>query len=66
LCRLDVTEGRTREKQRAGTPLESAAIKLSFVVTDPHEATGRDKRRGYDGHAVEVEKLSPMSPPRQG
>ena len=40
--RRDLTEERTREKQRAEKLLESAAIKLSSVVTDLHGVTGRD------------------------
>jgi transposase len=40
--RRDLTGERTREKQRAEKLLESAAIKLSSVVTDLHGATGRD------------------------
>jgi transposase len=40
--RRDLTEERTREKQRAEKLLESAAIKLSCVVTDLHGVTGRD------------------------
>jgi transposase len=40
--RRDLTAGRTREKQRAEKLLESAAIKLSSVVTDLHGVTGRD------------------------
>jgi len=40
--RKDLTEERTREKQRAEKLLESAAIKLSSVVTDLHGVTGRD------------------------
>jgi transposase len=40
--RRDLTEERTREKQRAEKLLESAAIKLSTVVTDLHGVTGRD------------------------
>ena len=36
--RRDLTEERTREKQRAEKLLESAAIKLSSVVTDLHGA----------------------------
>ncbi|HEY5989140.1 MAG TPA: transposase [Streptosporangiaceae bacterium] len=39
--RRDLTEERTREKQRAEKLLESAAIKLSSVVTDLHGVTGR-------------------------
>ena len=38
----DLTEDRTREKNRAEKLLESAAIKLSSVVTDLHGVTGRD------------------------
>ncbi len=41
-CRRDLTDERTREKQRAEKLLESAAIKLSSVVTDLHGVTGRD------------------------
>jgi transposase len=40
--RRDLTEERTREKQRVEKLLESAAIKLSSVVTDLHGVTGRD------------------------
>jgi transposase len=40
--RRDLTGDRTREKQRAEKLLESAAIKLSSVVTDLHGVTGRD------------------------
>jgi transposase len=40
--RRDLTQERTREKQRAEKLLESAAIKLSSVVTDLHGVTGRD------------------------
>jgi transposase len=40
--RRDLTEERTREKQRAEKLLESAAIKLSSVVSDLHGVTGRD------------------------
>ena len=40
--RRDPTDERTREKQRAEKLLESAAIKLSSVVTDLHGVTGRD------------------------
>jgi transposase len=39
--RRDLTEERTREKQRAEKLLESA-VKLSTVVTDLHGVTGRD------------------------
>ena len=41
-CRRDLTEERTRGKQRAEKLLESAAIKISSVVTDLHGVTGRD------------------------
>jgi transposase len=41
-CRRDLTQERTREKQRAEKLLESAAVKLSSVVTDLHGVTGRD------------------------
>jgi transposase len=40
--RRDLTDERTREKNRAEKLLESAAIKLSSVVTDLHGVTGRD------------------------
>ena len=40
--RRELTEERTREKQRAEKLLESAAIKLSSVVSDLHGVTGRD------------------------
>jgi transposase len=40
--RRDLTGDRTREKQRAEKLLESAAVKLSSVVTDLHGVTGRD------------------------
>jgi transposase len=40
--RRDLIEERTREKNRAGKLLESAAIKVSSVVTDLHGVTGRD------------------------
>src|SRR5215470_5300481 len=40
--RRELTEERTREKQRAEKLLESAAIKISAVLTDLHGVTGRD------------------------
>jgi len=40
--RRDLTEQRTREKQRAEKLLESAAIKVSSVLTGLHGVTGRD------------------------
>ncbi len=40
--RRDLITERTREKQRAEKLLESAAIKVSSVVTDLHGRTGRD------------------------
>jgi transposase len=40
--RRDLTGERTREKQRAEKLLESAAVKLSSVLTDVHGVTGRD------------------------
>jgi transposase len=40
--RRDLTGERTREKQRAEKLLESAALKLSSVITDLHGMTGRD------------------------
>jgi transposase len=41
-CRRDLIEERTREKNRAEKLLESAAVKVSSVVTDLHGVTGRD------------------------
>jgi transposase len=40
--RRDLTDERTRDKQRAEKLLESAAIKISSVLTDLHGVTGRD------------------------
>jgi transposase len=40
--RRDLTGDRTREKNRAEKLLESAAIKLSSVLSDLHGVTGRD------------------------
>ena len=40
--RRDLTGERTREKQRVEKLLESAAVKLSSVVSDLHGMTGRD------------------------
>jgi transposase len=40
--RRELTEERTRDKQRAEKLLESAAIKLSSVLSDLHGVTGRD------------------------
>src|SRR5690242_1067401 len=40
--RRDLTGERTREKNRTEKLLESAAIKISSVVTDLHGVTGRD------------------------
>jgi hypothetical protein len=40
--RRDLTAERTREKQRAEKLLESAAVKISSVITDLHGMTGRD------------------------
>jgi transposase len=40
--RRDLTNERTREKNRAEKLLESAAVKLSSVLTDLHGVTGRD------------------------
>jgi transposase len=40
--RRDLIEERTREKNRAEKLLESAAVKVSSVVTDLHGVTGRD------------------------
>ena len=46
--RRDLIEERTREKNRAEKLLESAAVKLSSVVTDLHGVTGR----GIMGHLI--------------
>ena len=43
--RRDLIDERTRDKQRAEKLLESAAIKLSSVLTDLHGVTGRDIMR---------------------
>jgi transposase len=40
--RRDLTDERSREKQRAEKLLEDAALKLSSVLTDLHGVTGRD------------------------
>jgi transposase len=40
--RRDLTDERTREKQRAEKLLEDAAVKLSSVLTDLHGVTGRE------------------------
>jgi transposase len=40
--RRDLTAGRTREKRRAEKLPESAAVKISSVLTDVHGMTGRD------------------------
>jgi transposase len=40
--RRDLTDERTREKNRTEKLLESAAVKLSSVLTDLHGVTGRD------------------------
>jgi transposase len=40
--RRDLTAERTREKQRAEKLLESAAVKVSSVISDLHGVTGRD------------------------
>src|SRR3989440_9110918 len=50
--RRDLTEERTREKQRAEKLLESAAIKISSVLTDLHGVTGR----GIMGHPIARER----------
>ena len=41
-ARRDLTEDRTREKNRAEKVLESSALKLSSVLSDLHGVTGRD------------------------
>jgi transposase len=50
--RRDLTGERTREKQRAEKLLESAAIKLSSVLTNLHGVTGRD----IMGHLIAGER----------
>ncbi len=50
--RRDLTEERTREKQRAEKLLESAALKPSSVLTDLHGVTGRDVM----GHLIAGER----------
>ena len=40
--RRDLTEERTRGRQRAGKLLESAAVRVCSVLTDLHGVTGRD------------------------
>jgi transposase len=50
--RRDLAGERTREKQRAEKLLESAAIKLSSVLTDLHGVTGRD----IMGHLIAGER----------
>src|SRR6266513_810661 len=51
-CRRDLIAERTREKQRVEKLLESAAVKLSSVVTDLHGVTGRD----IMGHLIAGER----------
>jgi transposase len=50
--RRDLTAERTREKQRTEKLLESAAIKLSSVLSDLHGVTGRD----IMGHLIAGER----------
>jgi len=50
--RRDLTAERTREKQRAEKLLESAAVKLSCVLSDLHGVTGRD----IMGHLIAGER----------
>jgi transposase len=50
--RRDLTGERTREKQRAEKLLESAAVKISSVLTDVHGVTGRD----IMGHLIAGER----------
>jgi transposase len=40
--RRDLTNDRTRDKNRAGKLLESAALKISAVLSDVHGVSGRD------------------------
>jgi transposase len=50
--RRDLIEERTRDKQRAEKLLESAALKLSSVLSDLHGVTGRD----IMGHLIAGER----------
>ena len=50
--RRDLIDERTREKNRAEKLLESAAVKLSSVLTDLHGVTGRD----IMGHLIAGER----------
>jgi transposase len=50
--RRELTEERTREKRRVEKLLESAAIKLSGVLTDIHGVPGRD----ITGHLIAGER----------
>jgi hypothetical protein len=60
--RRDLTAERTREKQRAEKLLESAAIKLSSVVTDLHGVTGRDITGPPDRRRAQPQGAGPAGP----
>src|SRR6266516_2875866 len=59
--RRDLTEERTREKQRAEKLLESAALKLSSVLTDLHGVTGRDIMNHLIGGVRSPQALSQLA-----
>src|SRR5215472_4913407 len=60
--RRELIEERTRDKQRAEKLLESAAIKLSSVVSDLHGVTGRDITGPPDRRAARPEGAGPAGP----
>ena len=62
--RRDLTEERTREKQRAEKLLESAAIKISSVLTDLHGVTGRDITAPPDRRGTQPQGAGPAGPRR--
>src|SRR5260221_1364367 len=62
--RRDLTDERTREKQRAEKLLESAAIKLSSVVTDLHGGTRRDIMNHLIAGGHDPKVLAQLAPAR--
>ena len=62
--RRDLTEERTREKQRAEKLLESAAIKISSVLTGLHGVTGRDITGPPDRRGAQSQGAGPAGPRR--
>ena len=62
--RRDLTEERTRDKQRAEKLLESAAIKISSVLTDLHGVTGRDITGPPDRRGAQPQGAGPARPRR--